>query len=56
MNSQIESIEETVPHGSAELWTEHLVLRRYRPEDAEQLYQQFGTDPEMYQYSGWKGV
>ena len=22
-NSQIESIEEIVPHGSAELWTEH---------------------------------
>ena len=25
-NSQIESIEVIVPHGSAELWTEHLVL------------------------------
>ena len=23
-NSQIESIEEIVPHGTAELWTEHL--------------------------------
>lgn len=38
-SSQIESIEEIVPHGTAELRTEHLVLRRYRPDDAEQLYQ-----------------
>ena len=52
-HSQIESIEEIVPHGSAELWTEHLILRRYRPDDAEQLYAYFGTDPKMYQYSGW---
>ena len=52
-NSQIGSIKEIVPHGSAELWTEHLVLRRYRPEDAEQLYQQLGKDPEMHKYSGW---
>ena len=52
-HSQIESIEEIIPHGTAELWTEHLVLRRYRPDDAEQLHQKFGTDPEMYQYSGW---
>ena len=43
-NSQIESIEEIVPHGSAELWTEHLVLRRYHPDDVEQLHEYFGTD------------
>lgn len=52
-NSQIETIEEIVPHGTAELWTEHLILRRYRPEDAEALYEHFGTDPDMYKYSGW---
>lgn len=52
-NSQVESIEEIVPHGTAEIWTEHLVLRRYRPDDAAQLYQYLGTDPEMYKYSGW---
>lgn len=52
-NSQVESIEEIVPHGTAELWTENLVLRRYRPDDAEQLYEYFGSDPEMYKYSGW---
>lgn len=51
--SQIQSIEEIIPHGTAELWTDHLVLRRYRPDDAEQLYQQFGMDPQMHQYSGW---
>ena len=52
-NSQVESIEEIVPHGTAELWTEHLVLRRYRPDDAEQLYEYLGKGPEMYKYSGW---
>ena len=49
----IEAIEEFVPHGTAELWTEHLVLRRYRPDDAEQLYEYLGKDPAMYKYSGW---
>lgn len=52
-NSQIASIEEIVPHGTAEIWTEQLILRRYRPEDAEQLYLYLGSDPDMYKYSGW---
>lgn len=52
-NSQIEAIEEIVPHGTAEIWTERLILRRYKPEDAEQLYERLGSDPEMYKYSGW---
>lgn len=52
-NSQIESIEEIIVHGTAELWTERLILRKYRPEDAEPLYQYLGTDPAMAQYSGW---
>lgn len=52
-NSQIASIEEIKPHGTAELWTERLILRRYRPEDAEPLYRRLGTDPAMAQYSGW---
>ena len=30
-----------------------MTLRRYRPEDAEQLHQRLGTDPTMYKYSGW---
>ncbi|MBQ6440594.1 MAG: GNAT family N-acetyltransferase [Mogibacterium sp.] len=52
-NSQIASIEEIVPHGTVEIWTEQFILRRYRPEDAEQLYLYLGTDPDMYKYSGW---
>ena len=52
-NSQIQSIEEIEIHGTAELWTEQLILRRYRPEDAEPLYRYLGSEPEMYQYSGW---
>ncbi len=51
--SQIASIEEIEVHGTAELRTERLILRRYRPEDAEELYRYFGTEPAMYQYSGW---
>ena len=52
-NSQIESIEEIEVHGTVELWTEHLILRRYRPDDAEPLYRCLGTDPAMDRYSGW---
>ena len=52
-NSQIVSIEEIEVHGTVELWTEQLILRRYRPEDAEPLYRCLGTDPAMYRYSGW---
>ena len=52
-NSQIESIEEIVPHGTVELWTEQLVLRRYTMEDAEPLYRRLGSDPAMSEYSGW---
>ena len=40
-------------HGTAELLTENLFLRRYRPDDAVPLYERLGTDPEMYRYSGW---
>ena len=46
-------IEEITVHGTAEMRTEQLNLRRYRPDDAEELYQRFGTDPDMYKYSGW---
>jgi len=53
LNSQISSIEEIIPHGTAELWTEHLILRKYRPEDAGQLYESLGKDPNMSRYSGW---
>ena len=52
-NSQIRSIAQTEVHGTVELRTENLMLRRCRPEDAEALYQHFGTDPDMFKYSGW---
>lgn len=52
-NSQIASIEEIEVHGTAELKTEYLILRRYCPEDAGPLHLYLGTDPEMYRYSGW---
>ena len=51
--SQIASLEEIEPHGSAEIWTERLILRRYRLEDASALYEEFGKDEEMHRYSGW---
>ena len=51
--SGIASIEEIGTSGTAELPTERLLLRRYRPEDAEDLYEYFGKDPAMFQYSGW---
>lgn len=52
-NSQIDSIEEIEVHGTAELRTERMILRRYCPEDAEPLHRRLGIHPEMYQYSGW---
>ena len=51
--SDIASIESVDPHGSAEIATENLFLGKYRPEDAEDLYKEFGCDPAMYRYSGW---
>ncbi len=52
-NSQIVSIEKIEVHGTVELWTERMILRRYRLEDSDLLYQYFGKDPAMYEYSGW---
>ena len=53
LHSQISSLEEIRIHGTAELWTGQMMLRRYRPEDAEDLYQYLGKDPAMSAYSGW---
>ena len=39
--------------GTSELRTEHLILRKYRPEDAEVLYRELGSDPEMFRHSDW---
>lgn len=51
--SDIGSIKCIEPHGSAEIATENLFLRKYRTEDSEDLYAEFGSDPEMVRYSGW---
>ena len=52
-SSRIGFIEVIEVHGTVELWTSNLILRRYFPDDAKQLYEHFGTDPEMHKYSGW---
>ncbi|MDO4803429.1 MAG: GNAT family N-acetyltransferase [Lachnospiraceae bacterium] len=52
-NSQIVSIEEIEVHGTVELWTEQLILRRYRSDDIDDLYRRLGTDSALYKYSGW---
>ena len=51
--ARLADTEETEVCGTAELKTERLTLRRYRPEDAEDLYEYFGKDPAMSRYSGW---
>ncbi len=51
--SQIAAIREVEVHGTAELRTERLKLRRFRPEDADELYRYIGSDPEMQRYTGW---
>ncbi len=40
-------------NGTAEIRTKGLVMHRHRPEDAEVLFERFGSDPKMYEYSGW---
>ncbi len=52
-HSQSASVEEIEVHGTVELWTERMILRRFRLKDADDLYRYLGTDPAMYQYSGW---
>lgn len=51
--SQIAAIEEAKMQGTVELRTKRLILRRYCLEDVSALYQRIGSDPAMYQYSGW---
>ena len=46
-------VEEIEVRGTLDLRTERLLLRRYRPEDADDLNKYFGKDPAMFQYSGW---
>ena len=39
--------------GTIKLKTERLLLRRHQSEDALILYDIFGSDPKMFEYSGW---
>ena len=39
--------------GTIEMKTDSLVLRRHQSEDAEVLFEIFGSDPQMFEYSGW---
>ncbi len=39
--------------GTNEIKTKRLLLRRHRMDDALILYKKFGSDAEMYRYSGW---
>ncbi len=39
--------------GTVELKTERLVLRKHPSEDAAVLFEKFGSDPQMFEYSGW---
>ncbi len=39
--------------GTSELRTARLILRKYRPEDADVLYRELGSDPEMSRHTGW---
>jgi ribosomal-protein-alanine N-acetyltransferase len=40
-------------NGTLELKTERLVLRRHTADDAEKLYELFGKDDRMHEYTGW---
>ena len=39
--------------GTIEIKTDRLLLRRYQSEDANVLFEIFGSDPQMFEYSGW---
>lgn len=39
--------------GTIELKTNRLLLRRHQYEDAQVLFDVFGSDPLMFKYSGW---
>ena len=40
-------------NGTIELITERLVLRRHTSDDAEKLYELFGKNEKMHEYTGW---
>lgn len=40
-------------NGTIELKTDRLLLRRHHSDDAASLYHTFGSDPQMFEYTGW---
>ena len=51
--SDIKEIEEIEVHGTVELDSGRLTIRRYKQEDAQLLYEGLGRDEEMFRYTGW---
>ncbi len=39
--------------GTIEMKTDRLLLRRHQSDDANVLFEIFGSDPQMFKYSGW---
>ena len=39
--------------GTVELITDRLLLRKHQREDAADLFGIIGSDPKMFEYSGW---
>lgn len=39
--------------GTMEMKTDRLLLRKHIIQDADVLYEVFGNDPKMFEYSGW---
>ena len=51
--SDIKEIKEVEVHGTVELASRWLTIRRYKQEDAQLLYEGLGKDEEMFRYTGW---
>ena len=51
--SDIKEIKEIEVHGTVELASRWLTIRRYEQEDAKLIYEGLGRDEEMFRYTGW---
>ena len=52
-DSDIKEIEEIEIHGTVELASRWLTIRRYQQEDGKLLYEGLGRDEEIFRYTGW---
>ena len=41
------------PMGTKTLETDRLILRKFTPEDAEDMYENWASDPEVTKYLTW---